>query len=256
MQAVAITVSLVLIVVGVSLFARAVLQIYNSVRLGQDVPVGARTDEPVQRTVTVVKEFLGHTRMNRWGIVGIAHWCVAMGFFGLVLALVNAIGQLFEADWTLPVLGRWLPYEVFVEFLGTATVLGITTLSVIRQLSHPRRPGHKSRFAGSNFGQAYFVEAAILVIGCAVLALRGLEGALAGVHGYEAAHFASYPLVALFRDTDAGTLRNLIYLSAMIKIATSFVWMITVGLNTNMGVAWHRFLAFPNIWFKRNADGA
>ncbi|MEU5243124.1 (Fe-S)-binding protein, partial [Streptomyces asoensis] len=28
------------------------------------------------------------------------------------------------------------------------------------------------------------------------------------------------------------------------------------SLNTNMGVAWHRFLAFPNIWFKRNADGA
>ncbi|MEU4733431.1 (Fe-S)-binding protein, partial [Streptomyces sp. NPDC023588] len=34
------------------------------------------------------------------------------------------------------------------------------------------------------------------------------------------------------------------------------IWMIVVSLNTNMGVAWHRFLGFPNIWFKRNADGA
>jgi len=31
--------------------------------------------------------------------------------------------------------------------------------------------------------------------------------------------------------------------------------MIVVSLNTNMGVAWHRFLAFPNIWFKREATG-
>ncbi|NED79671.1 hypothetical protein G3I76_06120, partial [Streptomyces sp. SID11233] len=51
-------------------------------------------------------------------------------------------------------------------------------------------------------------------------------------------------------------LQNLIYLTAMIKLGVTMIWAITVGLNTNMGVAWHRFLAFPNIWFKRNADGA
>ncbi|CAO0830895.1 (Fe-S)-binding protein OS=Streptomyces microflavus OX=1919 GN=G3I39_33125 PE=4 SV=1 [Streptomyces microflavus] len=33
------------------------------------------------------------------------------------------------------------------------------------------------------------------------------------------------------------------------------MWMIVVSLNTNMGVAWHRFLALPNIWFKREATG-
>ncbi|NEE54601.1 Fe-S oxidoreductase, partial [Streptomyces sp. SID8455] len=44
-------------------------------------------------------------------------------------------------------------------------------------------------------------------------------------------------------------------LAAMIKLGTTMIWAITVGLNTNMGVAWHRFLGFPNIWFKRNADG-
>jgi Fe-S oxidoreductase len=28
-----------------------------------------------------------------------------------------------------------------------------------------------------------------------------------------------------------------------------------LGLNATMGVAWHRFTAWPNIWFKRRADG-
>jgi Fe-S oxidoreductase len=255
MQLAAIVVSLVLATVGVALFAQAIGQIYRSVRLGRPVPAGTRTNDPVQRTRTVAKEFLGHTRMNRWGIVGFAHWFVAVGFFTLALTLVNAFGQLFRADWVLPVIGDWTPYEVFVEFIGTTTTLGILTLIVIRQLSLPTRAGRKSRYAGSNFGQAYFVEAVILIIGVCILTLRGLEGALHHVGGYEAAYFVSYPLAVAVKGLSSGTLQNLVYLFAMIKIATSFIWMITVALKTDMGIAWHRFLAFPNIWFKRESSG-
>ncbi|MEW5656314.1 Fe-S oxidoreductase, partial [Streptomyces cinereoruber] len=70
------------------------------------------------------------------------------------------------------------------------------------------------------------------------------------------AYFASYPLVLAFKGLSIGALQNLIYFTAMVKISTSFIWMIVVSLNTNMGVAWHRFLGFPNIWFKRKANGS
>ncbi|GGY05203.1 (Fe-S)-binding protein [Streptomyces hiroshimensis] len=255
MQLAAIIVSLVLIAVGVALFGRALLQIYRFMRLGQPVPAGTRTDDPAQRTVTVAKEFLGHTRMNRWGIVGVAHWFVAVGFFSLLLTIVNAIGQLFKADWLLPVIGDWTPYNVFVEFLGTMTALGILTLIVIRQLNRPGGAGRKSRFAGSNTGQAYFVEAVILIVGVCIFMLHALEGAQHHVDGYEASFFVSYPVVSWLEGMDVSTLQNLTYLFAGVKIATSFIWMITVALKTDMGVAWHRFLAFPNIWFKREASG-
>ncbi|WP_405743153.1 (Fe-S)-binding protein [Streptomyces sp. NBC_01525] len=255
MQLAAIIVSLVLIAVGVALFGRAIAQIYRFVRLGQNVPAGSRTDDPKQRTLTVVKEFLGHTRMNRWGVVGVAHWFVAVGFFSLLLTIVNAIGQLFKADWLLPVIGDWAPYNVFVEFIGTMTVLGILVLIVIRQLSKPGKPGRKSRFAGSNFGQAYFVEAVILIVGVCIFMLHALEGAQHHVDGYEASFLLSYPVASWLEGMDVATLQNLTYFFAGLKIATSFIWMITVALKTDMGVAWHRFLAFPNIWFKREADG-
>ncbi|MFD9860547.1 (Fe-S)-binding protein [Streptomyces alboflavus] len=255
MQLAAIIVSLVLIAVGVALFGRAILQIYQFMRLGQPVPAGTRTDAPAERTLTVAKEFLGHTRMNRWGVVGVAHWFVAVGFFSLLLTIVNAIGQLFKADWMLPVIGDWAPYNMFVEFLGTMTVLGILTLIVVRQLSRPDRPGRKSRFAGSNTGQAYFVESVILIVGVCIFTLHALEGAQHHVDSYEASFFISYPFVSWFGGMDVSTLQNLTYFFAGLKIATSFIWMITVALKTDMGVAWHRFLAFPNIWFKRRADG-
>ncbi|MBC2903646.1 (Fe-S)-binding protein [Streptomyces cupreus] len=255
MQLAAIIVSMVLMAVGVALFGRAILQIVRFMMLGQPLPAGARTNDPVLRTITVAKEFLGHTRMNRWGIVGIAHWFVAIGFYTLLLTIVNAIGQLFQADWLLPVIGEWAPYNVFVEFIGTMTVVGILVLIAIRQLSRPGGAGRKSRFAGSNTGQAYFVEAVILVVGVCIFMLHALEGAQHHVDSYEASFFISYPVVSALEGLDLSTLQNLTYFFAGLKIAASFIWMITVSLKTDMGVAWHRFLGFPNIWFKRNANG-
>ncbi|MEU9795093.1 (Fe-S)-binding protein [Streptomyces sparsogenes] len=255
MQLAAIIVSLVPIVAGVALFVRAALQICNFLRLGQNVPAGTRTDKPVQRTLTVVREFLGHTRINRSGIVGVAHWFVAVGFFSLLLTIVNAMGQLFQPAWILPLIGDWAPYNVFVEFIDTMTMLGILALIVIRQLSKPNRLGRKSRFAGSNFGQAYFVEAIILIVGVCIFMLHALEGAQHHIDDYEASFFISYPVVNWLEGMDVPTLQNLTYFFAGLKIVTSFTWMITVALKIDMGVAWHRFLAFPNIWFKRNATG-
>ncbi|SDO57034.1 Fe-S oxidoreductase [Streptomyces sp. cf386] len=255
MQLAAIIVSLVLTVVGVALLARAIGQFVRYFKLGQPVPAGSRTDNPYARSVTLIREFLGHTRMNRWGIVGFAHWFVAVGFLTLPPTLAQAFGQLFQADWTLPVIGGFLPFELYIEFIGVMTILGIAVLIVIRLLSLPSRAGRKSRFAGSKSGQAYFVEYVILTIGLAIYVLRGLEGAIHHVEHYEAAYFASYPLVLAFKGLSVPTLQTLIYFTAMVKISTSFIWMIVVSLNTNMGVAWHRFLGFPNIWFKRNATG-
>ena len=39
---------------------------------------------------------------------------------------------------------------------------------------------------------------------------------------------------------------------AAVKIVISMAWVIVIALNVTMGVAWHRFLAFPNIFFKRD----
>ena len=113
MQLAAIVISLVTTLVGTALAARAALYIYTFVKLGADVPAGARTGNPGQRVKTVAKEFLGHTRMNKWGVVGVAHWFVATGFFCLVLTLVTAYGQLFSADFALPLIGALVAVRAF-----------------------------------------------------------------------------------------------------------------------------------------------
>ena len=251
MQTFAIVVSLAITLVAVALFAKAIGQIVSVVRLGQPV---VRTDRPASRWATLLKESLGHTRMLQWSYVGVVHWFVFLGFGLLFFTLVTAFGQLFDAEFALPLLGRWVGYEWMTDLITWLMLVSIVALILIRLLNLPALRGRRSRFFGSRMWQAYFVEWVIVGIGVCILVLRGLEYALA-----DEPSRSDYPLTyfigAWFSDLSTATVVKLIYLVAMIKIVISFTWMIVLGLNATMGVAWHRFTAWPNIWFKRRADG-
>ena len=199
--------------------------------------------------------------MLNFTVTGIAHWFVMIGFFALLGTLITAYGQLLDPAWVLPVIGHFVGYELFAESIAALTGIGIVALIGIRQATRVFRKERKSRFYGSGSWKAYYVEATILVIVFCVIALRGLEGALADNNNWSW-HFAiSYPAVLFFSNYSVTDIENLIQIIAFIKIATSMIWFIVVGLNLNMGIAWHRFLAFFNIYFKKypgkqNALGA
>lgn len=249
-------VCLAVMVVAISLFARAIAQITRTVRMGQP---DARTDEPVARTVTLVREFLGHTRMSRLPVVAVAHWFTMVSFGILFLTLVNAVGQLFDSSFTLPLIGHFPPFEWLTELFAWGGLLGILWLIAVRQRQHPRSQGRRSRFFGSTFWQAYYVEATILGVVVCILALRAMEFALASAEGASTATALHFPLTAWMgaglAGASVGALETGILLVAGLKILISFAWMITISLQPTMGVAWHRFTAFFNIWFKRHADG-
>ncbi|MFB9432536.1 Fe-S oxidoreductase, partial [Streptoalloteichus tenebrarius] len=253
MQLAAILVSIPLSVLGWGLFLRALWRVVAVVRLGAPDPT--RTDDWPGRVGSVLRETLGHTRMLKWTLVGFAHWWVFLGFVLLVPTLVNAYGQLADPAFVLPGVGHWWPFELVTEVFAAATLVTGLTLVVIRQLHHPRRPERQSRFAGSSFWQAYFVESVIIAIPVLVLVLRGLEGVLQGVTSYDV-HFAiSYPLVLAFSGLSRSAVENAVWGVAGLKIAISMVWFIVVGLVLTMGVAWHRFTVFFNVLFKREPRG-
>ncbi len=252
MQILAIVVSLAIATVGIALFGKTIGHIIAVIKLGQPV---ARTDNPGQRTVTLAKESLLHTRMLQWSHIGVLHWFVAFGFLGLVLSLVTAFGQLFDAHFALPIIGHWFVFEWVSEFLTWTGLISIVGLMAIRLRHLPKgSEGRYSRFFGSRAWQAYYVEYTILGVLLCILLLRGLEYELGAGSKF---HFPSTFFIgdALFGSLSEHALENTVYLVAMIKILISFAWMITISLNATMGVAWHRFTAWPNIWFKRKADG-
>ena len=242
------TVAVIFIVVGFGMLFRAGWQIFRHVRLGRPDPY--RAGPVFHRLGILIKEFLGHTRMLKWGFIGAAHWFVMIGFGALFLTLVGAVGETFSPTFEVPWLGYQDWYGLFVELIAATTVLGITTLITVRQLNHPRRPGRKSRFAGSNFWQAYFVESVILAVGVCIFLIRGFQSA----NG-----ILPYPTWAAPISTWLGSWLPAwlwaVSFVALIKIVVSMVWAIVIARNLSMGVAWHRFLAFFNIYFTREDTG-
>ncbi|RYU10796.1 heterodisulfide reductase-related iron-sulfur binding cluster [Nocardioides iriomotensis] len=256
MQIFAIVVSLAITAVGVALFVKAIRHIIAVVKLGQ--PTASRTGNPKARTVTLLKESLGHTRMLQWTAVGVGHWFVFIGFGLLFFTLLTAFGQLFDPHFALPLIGHFFLYEWITELFTWAMLVAIVAFIGYR-LSRPkeRERGTTGRFYGSTMWQAYFVEAVILGVGLCIVTLRGLEYALVADEGDASVfHFPlTFWLGEAFGGLSTTGVENAIYLVAMLKIVISFTWMIVISLNTTMGVAWHRFTAFFNIFFKRKDTG-
>jgi len=251
MQVLAIVVTVAITLVAVALAAKAVTQMVAVIGLGQ--PLVGRRDHRSARWATMFKETLGHTRMLQWTWIGVMHWFVFAGFILLSSLVATAYGQIFLPTFALPVIGHWFVYEWFADILSWLTAVGIAYLILVRQKDHPRRLGRGSRFFGSTFWQAYFVEAIILGVVICGLLLRGLEYARGEGTRWD------FPLTwfigAPFEGLALGTIDNLIFAIAMIKIVISMSWLITISRNITMGVAWHRFTVWTNIWFKREAGG-
>ena len=136
------------------------------IRVGQPDPT--RGGRAGARAYSLFAESLGHARLGKWLLVGIMHWFVFVGFGALFFTLVTAYGQVVSPEFALPLVGHWVVYEWFTEIIGWLTFIAIVALVAIRQKAHPRRAagenGRRSRFFGSTFWQAYYVEFTIFAL--------------------------------------------------------------------------------------------
>ncbi|WP_116199409.1 (Fe-S)-binding protein [Amycolatopsis circi] len=241
-------ISVLLGIIAWGMFIATIARFVRVIKLGQ--PDATRNGPFVARMITLVKEFAAHTRMAKFRQVAPWHWLVMWGFLIGSLALFEAYGEVFVPTWGWPILEDWSLWSLLMELLGVGTVVGGVALAIIRQLNHPRRADRLSRFAGSNFKWAYFVEAVVIVEGIGIIGVRAGKAAM---HVHETptwAAFVSNPLSELLPSSAA-----LVSVFAFIKLMSATVWLIVVARTMTMGIAWHRFSAFFNIYFKREADG-
>jgi len=243
-QIVATVLAAAVTLVAVVLAVRAVRIMTSVIRLGQPDP-GRFTDKGT-RTRTMLVETAGHTRMLKWGLVGAAHWFVMVSFVILFLLVLEAYFEVVDPASGLPIIGHWVVYGLITEVIGVLGLIGILVLIVIRQRA---RRAKVSRFTGSTMWQGYFVEAIIVgVLICGFL-IRGFKVATDTFEFPAWATPVSHAVGALLPAASDGPTWV-----ALVKLLISMGWLITIALNLTMGVAWHRFLAFFNIFFKRSPE--
>src|SRR3954453_15852415 len=145
------TICVLFLIVATVAITRAVRAMLKIIRVGQ--PDGARTGPFGPRIKALLVESLGYTRMLKWSSIGVAHWFVFIGFYGLFLTPVQAFGEVWNPAFHLPIIGEWFLWNLFADIIGAGTILGILYLIYRRQRDHPRFQGRASRFAGSNEGR-------------------------------------------------------------------------------------------------------
>ena len=243
---------------GISYLITAFALIFLTVRVRQLIALykkqqldPTRSNNKSARFSNMLKEVLGHTKMLNFTATGIAHWFVMIGFGALFGTLITAYGQVINPDFALPIIGHFVGYELFAELIAALTGIGIVTLIGVRQVTRFRK---RNRFSGSGMGKAYYIEATILGIVFCVIALRGLEGALANEESWNWHYAISWPAVLAFNSMSVASLESAIVIVATLKIVISMAWFIVIASDFTMGIAWHRFLAFFNIYYKRNID--
>src|SRR4051794_3147259 len=231
-------------IAAVVLAVRAVLTITAVIRQGQPAP--ERFTGKGARTKRMLTETLGHTRMLKWGYIGAAHWFVMVSFMVLFLLVVEAYFEVVDPAGGLPIIGGWTPYGLVTEWIGILGLAGILYLIFVRQKAIRAK---RSRFLGSTMWQAYFVEGVILgVLACGFL-IRGFKVANDTFEFPAWATPLSHAVGSILPAAEDGPTWV-----ALVKLFISMGWLITIALNPTMGVAWHRFLAFLNIFAKRNPE--
>ncbi|MEV6136203.1 heterodisulfide reductase-related iron-sulfur binding cluster [Nocardia sp. NPDC051990] len=241
------TIGVAFSLLGWASFVGGVGTMTRAIMIGQPAPDRWRPFFP--RLKTMIVEFLAHTRMNKFRTVGWAHWLVMIGFLGGMILYFEAYGQTFDPEFHWPIIGSWGIYHLWDEVLGIGTVIGILVLIVIRQLNHPRVPARLSRFSGSRFGPAYVIEAIVFIEGIGMVMVKAGKIATYG-HSEVWTDFFTMQVAKLLPSSVA-----MVSVFAFIKMVSGSTFLLLVGRNINWGVAWHRFAAFFNIYFKREDDG-
>ena len=249
----AVTPTLIMGVLGIVLsapawvlFIRAARRLYLFIAAGQPAP--GRTNRPLRRGVQVLKEVFFHTELMRRPAIAVAHWLVMVGFLIGSLVWFEAYIQTFNPAGGWPLLSQWSLYHFAEEVLAIGTVLGIGFLFAIRLSTGMRE--RLSRFYGSNALSAFFVEGVIFLEGAGMLLVKA---------GKIATYGHASPWADFFTQYLAGFLPAspiMVSAFALFKLLVGMVWLVVVARNLTWGVAWHRFLAFFNIFFQRNPDGA
>lgn len=249
----AVTPTLIMGVLGIVLsapawvlFIRAAHRLYLFIAAGQPAP--GRMNRPLRRGVQVLKEVFFHTELMRRPAIAVAHWFVMVGFLIGSLVWFEAYIQTFNPAGGWPLLSQWSLYHFAEEVLAIGTVLGIGFLFAIRLSTGMRE--RLSRFYGSNALSAFFVEGVIFLEGAGMLLVKAGKIATYG----HASPWADFLTQYLARFLPASPIMVSVF--ALFKLLVGMVWLVVVARNLTWGVAWHRFLAFFNIFFQRNPDGA
>ncbi|TVS78102.1 heterodisulfide reductase-related iron-sulfur binding cluster [Mycobacterium helveticum] len=242
-----LTVGMGMTLVVLTMAARRVWWLFKLTTSGQPAP--GHTDDPGRRIWTEISEVFGQRRLLKWSVPGLAHFFTMWGFFILLTVYIEAYGFLFQANFHIPIIGRWEALGFLQDFFATAVFLGITTFAIIRLTRSPREIGRSSRFYGSHTGGAWLVLFMIFNVILTYVFVRG-SAVNNGTLPYGKGAFLSQLFGAILRPLGQPANEIIETTALLAHIAVMLAFLIIVLHSKHL----HIFTAPINVIFKRLPD--
>src|SRR5439155_2406552 len=139
------------------------------VRLGRPTRRFDQLPKRVEEEATVV---LGQRKLlQRWG-PGVMHAFIFWGFLILLTTIAEAIGEVFNRTFAIPLIGRSAWLGLIQDVFTVLVIVGIEMAVYYRKVQRPER------FKGSHLEEADFILLMIMGIMLTLLALNGARIAL------------------------------------------------------------------------------
>lgn len=144
-------------------------------------PMPQRLQQPLRRAKYLITHVLLQRKILQWSAPGILHALIFWAFLVHQSFSVEAIGEIFDPDFSIP---GFPPGALRTDVLGFAqdffivvVLVTIVGFALIRLVQSPARMGRRSRFAGSNLLQGWYVLVAEFGLAYTVLVLRAVRAA-------------------------------------------------------------------------------
>jgi Fe-S oxidoreductase len=197
-----------------------------------------------------LRHVLAQQKILRWTGPGVLHTFIFWGFIILQSQTLEAVGEVFDPDFHIPLFGPGTPQSELLGFLQdlfTALVLlGVVGFALIRLAQAPQRLGRGSRFSGSRLDQGWYVLLYEFGLLYTVMMLRGVRAAT-GTLPYPGGAFLSGAVGRQLASVPAPGLKLLgtAFLIAHLAVFSGFL------LFTLNSKHLHVFTVVPSVLFAR-----
>ncbi len=120
----------------------------------------------------LVQHVLAQQKILQWTGAGVLHVFIFWGFLVLQSQTLEAIGEIFDPDFALPLIGRSDAFGFTQDLFTSLVIVAVVGFALIRFVQDPKRLGRDSRFSGSNLLQGWYVLIAEFGLVYTVLILR------------------------------------------------------------------------------------
>jgi Fe-S oxidoreductase len=216
----------VVIVAAAGIFLRRSWLLYRLVRLGQ--PVNRFDDLPkrVEYEATIV---LGQRKLLQRALPGIMHAFIFWGFLVLLTTIVEAIGQIVDRSFRIPLIGETPALNLIQDLFAALVLVGLAIAVYIRKIQRP------DRFKGSHLREADYILLWIAGIIVTLFVIKSTAVA-AGTVRNPSWYFISNPLSHIWSGLGPSALSTLNYSFLWAHVVLIFSFLVYIPYSKHLHI--------------------